>query len=407
MLKKLLVLLITGTSMSSYAQQASNGGGQRKYVNEYLNIGVGARGIGMSGAQAASVRDVTAAFWNPAGMYFIPSDFQVALMHSEYFSSIAKYDYLGTSMRLKNKGVLGLSLIRYAIDDIPYTINLVQPDGTIDYSKIKAISAADYAALISYAQELKLKSLNAKGIKLYGGGNLKVIHRSVGTMANAWGTGIDLGTQAYYKNWRFGLMAKDITTTYTVWSFSFTDKEKQELIKSGNEIVSRSTEMNTPRIVLGTANKMPIKLKDTSKSAYLLAEVNLDITTDGARYGQLINAAPFSIDPKLGLEFGYNNRFYVRGGIGNFQRVLDDADTTGTQKRTMFQPTLGVGVKLGKKVHIDYAFSSLNVQSNPLYSHFVSLRLDINRRTGLGDNEDLDNKAREINTNIRKKRRNY
>jgi hypothetical protein len=359
----------------------------------------------MSGAQVASVSDVTSAFWNPAGLNNVKADFQLGLMHSEYFSSIAKYDYIGSAFPMKNrKGVLGVSMIRFAIDDIPYTLNLIQPDGTVDYNKIKAISAADYAGLITYAQKLRIKKYeDREDISVNVGGNLKIIHRNIGTLANAWGAGIDLGAQARVGRWKLGAVVKDITTTYTLWSFSFTDKEKQVLAQTGNEIVSKSTEVNTPRVILGGGRILPLRLRDTSKSAYVLIETNLDITTDGKRYGNLVNLNPLSIDPRLGVEFGYNNLFYFRGGLGNFQRVLDDNDTTNTDKRTMFQPTLGMGVKI-KNFVIDYSFSSLNVQNSPLYSHFISLRLDINKKGSTYgiSNTDIDYRARDINRKLNK-----
>ncbi len=395
-LKKSILIFIIFFSVNNIFGQS------RKYVNEFLNLGVGARSFGMSGAQAASVNDVTSAFWNPAGLMHVNTDFQIGIMHSEYFSSIAKYDYLVVAYPMKNKkGVLGVSLIRFAIDDIPYTLNLIQPDGTVDYSKIKAISAADYAGLISYAQKLKIKKFaEREDIGFNVGGNLKIIHRNVGSMANAWGAGLDFGLQGFYKKWKLGLMLKDITTTYTLWSFSFTEKEKQVLAQTGNEIVSKSSEVNTPRIVLGGGRSFKIDNKMN-----LLAEVNLDISTDGKRYGNLININPFSIDPKAGLELDYNHLFYVRGGLGNFQRILDDNDTTNTKKRTLFQPTLGVGVKM-KSLVIDYAFSSLNLQGNPLYSHFISLRLNINKKNssfGIA-NTDLDNQANQINQQIKNRK---
>ena len=95
--------------------------------------------------------------------------------------------------------------------------------------------------------------------------------------------------------------------------------------------------------------------------------------------------------------------FFFRGGLGNFQRVLDDNDTTNTEKRTMFQPTLGMGVKI-KNFVIDYSFSSLNVQNSPLYSHFISLRLDINKKGSTYgiSNTDIDYRARDINRKLNK-----
>ena len=371
MVKKYFLLILIGCSLTSINAQ------QRKYVNDYLNLGVGGRGTGMSGAQIASVNDVTSAFWNPAGISYVSSDLQVGLMHSEYFSGIAKYDYLGTAFPMKNnKGVIGVSLIRYAIDDIPYTLDLIQRDGTVDYTKIKAISSQDYAGLISFAQPLKLKRFAGRDdadIRI--GGNLKIIHRSIGSMANAWGAGLDLGAQAKIGRWKLGAVIKDLTTTYTLWSFSFTEKEKQVLTETGNDIVSKSTEMATPRIILGAGRNFPL-----SKKMSLLAELNTDITTDGKRYGNLINVKPFSVDPRIGAELSYKKLLYLRAGLGNFQRVLNDNDTSNTKKTTLFQPTLGLGVKI-KNFAIDYSFSSLNIQSSALYSHFISLRIDINKKS--------------------------
>jgi len=379
MVKKYFLLILIGCSMTSINAQ------QRKYVNDYLNLGVGGRGTGMSGAQIASVNDVTSAFWNPAGISYVTSDLQVGLMHSEYFSGIAKYDYLGTAFPMKNKkGVIGLSLIRYAIDDIPYTLDLIQRDGTVDYTKIKAISSQDYAGLISFAQPLKLKRFAGRDdadIRI--GGNLKIIHRSIGSMANAWGAGLDLGAQAKIGRWKLGAVIKDLTTTYTLWSFSFTEKEKQVLTETGNDIVSKSTEMATPRIILGAGRNFPL-----SKKMSLLAELNTDITTDGKRYGNLINVKPFSVDPRIGAELSYKKLLYLRAGLGNFQRVLNDNDTSNTKKTTLFQPTLGLGVKI-KHFAIDYSFSSLNIQSSALYSHFISLRIDINKKSNTLATDDV------------------
>lgn len=356
-------------SLNSFAQQ-------RKYVNEFLQIGVGGRGLGMSGAQVASVNDISSAFWNPAGLAYIESDIQLGAMHSEYFSGIAKYDYAAIAFPLKNrKGVLAISGFRFAVDDIPYTINLVQPDGVIDYAQVRSISAADYAGLISYARPISFKRWAERDdISFVAGGNFKIIHRLVGSMANAWGGGLDAGIQGKIGRWQVGAAVKDITTTYTVWAFSLTDREKDVFVATGNDVVSRSSEVTRPRMVLGTGRYFPLKNKLT-----LLGEINLDATTDGARYGNLINLNPISIDPRIGAELSYNKKLYVRAGAGHFQRILDDADTTFQKKRTLFQPTLGVGVQL-KNFAFDYSFSNLNIGDNSLYSHFLSLKLDIRKK---------------------------
>src|ERR1044072_1674572 len=103
-------LAVFGIGLGVFAQAP-------KYSNEFLNIGVGARALGMSNAYITSVNDVTAGYWNPAGLNRIGNQHQVALMHSEYFAGIAKYDYGAFATRLDSSSVLGVSLIRFGVDD--------------------------------------------------------------------------------------------------------------------------------------------------------------------------------------------------------------------------------------------------------------------------------------------------
>ncbi len=345
----------------------------RIYVNEYLNIGVGGRGLSMAGSQSASANDATAAYWNTAGLMNIKSDLEVGLMHAEYFSGNAKYDYGSIIKPLKDKKrVVGLSVLRFAIDDIPNTIDYVQPDGSFDESKLKSMSAGDYAFLLSYAQGIKL--FKNPEIKTNIGGNAKIIYRHLGTMANAWGLGIDLGLQASYKQWMFGIMAKDITTTYTAWSFHLSDEEKRIFYQTGNEIPVKSYEVMLPRFNIGAARNF---LKP-GKSIQLLAELGVDVTTDGKR-NTLASTSTFSFDPHLGLEASYKNTIFLRAGIGNFQRVLDDNDSLNQKKFTIYQPSVGVGIKVSRLI-FDYAFTSLQTQANPLFTHIISIRVLIDKQ---------------------------
>src|SRR4028118_45227 len=97
---------------------------KRIYVNEYLNIGAGGRGLAMAGAQTATVSDVNSAFYNPAGLTGVETDYQVGLMHAEYFSGNAKYDFGSVAMPIRKTGrAIGLSVLRFAVDDIPNTID--------------------------------------------------------------------------------------------------------------------------------------------------------------------------------------------------------------------------------------------------------------------------------------------
>lgn len=342
----------------------------RKYSNEFLNIGAGARGLSMAGAQIASVEDGTSGYWNPAGLVNVKEHPQVNLMHAEYFAGIGKYDYANVTLPLKdNKRVIGLTLLRFAVDDIPNTIFLVEPDGTINFANVQTFSSADYAFMLSMAQQ---KSLGGDR-KLNMGLNAKVIHRTAGDFASAWGFGFDAGIQLVDKRWKLAVMARDVTTTFNAWSFSLNDKMREVFYVTQNDIPVKSTELTAPKLIIGGAYDFPI-----NNRLSLLAEVNVDLNFDGRR-NTVLSGNTISADPKIGLEASWKKIIFVRAGINNFQQALDDADITNTKKVWIYQPGVGAGFRISN-VAIDYAFTNLANQSNPLFTHVFSLKLDLKKK---------------------------
>ncbi|MFM7672104.1 MAG: PorV/PorQ family protein [Bacteroidota bacterium] len=358
---RLLFILFVLSATMSFGQF-------RKYSNEFLNIGAGARGLAMGGAQIASTSDGTAGYWNPAGLTGMGEDPQVNLMHASYFAGIGKYDYLNVAIPgADKKQALAVTALRFAVDDIMNTLFLVEPDGSINYNNIQAFSSADYAFLVSYARQLKVKKENRS---LRFGANAKVIHRSVGKFAKAWGFGADLGLQYSSHRWLWGIAARDVTTTFNTWSFRFTEAEKEVLYLTNNEIPVKSSELTTPRLVLGVGHRFYF-----GEKTHLLAEFNADLTFDGKR-NTLVSADPVSVDPKLGLELNVKDQFFLRAGVNNFQRALADGDTLNQKRVWIFQPGVGVGFRM-QQVTIDYAFINLANQSNPLFTHVFSFRLGL------------------------------
>lgn len=358
--EKIVIVIMLLTPFFSYSQL-------RKYSNEFLNIGAGARGLGMGGAQVASAKDATAGYWNPAGLTGIKEYPNVGLMHAEYFGGIAKYDYLSGAMPIQNnKRALGFSILRFAVDDIPNTLYLVEPDGRVNYDNIQTFSTADYALLLSFAQ--KLKETEKKQLSF--GINAKVIYRKVGKFASAWGFGFDAGLQMHGPKWHVGIVARDITTTFNAWSFTFTEREKEVLYLTKNDIPVKSTELTAPRLIIGGGYDFKL-----GKTVSLMAEANVDVTFDGKR-NTVLSGNTISIDPHVGLEASINEVFFIRAGITNFQKAFKDGDTTNQKKVWIYQPSAGAGFKI-KNVMIDYAFTNLANQSNPLYTHIFSIRLNI------------------------------
>lgn len=334
---------------------------QAKYSNEYLAIGVGARAQAMGNAQISEVNDVSAIYWNPAGLVNLEAPFQVMAMHTELFAGIAKYDYIGFAKTLnkEKKSTIGLSVVRLGIDNIPNTLNLVGPDGTINYDNITEFSTADYAVFMSYGRQLN--------DKLSVGGNVKVIRRVIGEFGNAWGFGIDLGLQYKVKDWRFALMGRDITSTFNAWSFDATEEQKQVFIATGNDVLESSVEITRPRFILGAA-----WTKQFGEKIDFLIEANFDITTDGQR-NVLISSSSFNVDPHAGFEIGYNDFIFLRGGVMNFQDVKTNAGDDSTTLSV--QPNFGIGLKLGKFI-LDYAYTNIGGVSEVNYSNVFSLKLN-------------------------------
>ena len=323
-----------------------------------MNIGVDAAALGMSNAVVSQTADVNSGYWNPAGLVHL-EDNQLALMHSSYFANIANYNYLAYAMPLDDRSAVGLSLIRFGVDDILDTTQLIDDQGNINYDRISTFSTADYGLTFSYARKLPLDGLNF-------GVNAKIIRRVIGDFASSWGFGLDAGIQFEGKNdWKFGLMARDITTTYNAWSI---DEDKFAQISGAvdgeNQELPETTEITIPKLQLGMSKKWIFNY-DYS----LLAAANLNVRFE--ENNDLFSTSFASINPALGFEFGYADVVFLRSGLGNFQNEIQIDDS----ESLTFQPNFGVGFKY-KGIHIDYAFTDIGDQSVALYSNVFSLKLD-------------------------------
>ncbi len=336
------------------------------HSNEFMYIGVGGRALGMSSGFVSITNDVTSGYWNPAGLINIESDIQVSLMHSQYFSGLASYDYGAIAFNTAENSSFAISYLRFGVDDIPDTSELIESDGSINYDRIRSFSAADNGFIISYAKLLPQYDDLKVGV------NAKIIRRTAGSFASAWGFGIDVGAQYSYNDWLFGFSGKDITTTFNAWSYSLDDRMKDAFIKTGNEIPSNSTEITLPRFVFGTAKNFNLH-----ENFSALLSLDMIMTTDGRR-NVLLKGDNISAEPNLGLELNYKDLVFFRSGVGNIQQYYN---TSGERIRS-FQPNIGVGVVIRDNLAIDYAMTNIGNTSIALYSNIFSVRFNLNPREG-------------------------
>ena len=327
---------------------------QSKYSNDFLSIGLDSRSISMSNAVVSNVSDLTAVFYNPAGLNGVEG-FEFGLMHSSYFAGIANYDYAGFAMNVDSGFVLGVALIRFGIDDILNTTQLLDENGNINYNNISTFSASDFASIFSIAKSTKY-NLNY-------GLSTKIIHRKIGPFASSWGFGLDMGFQYSVRNWNFGLCLKDFTSTLNVWDIK-NDQFSDQYEESGNIIPEDGVELTLPRLNFGVSRKFVLH-QDVS----CLSELDLNATWDGKR-NTLISSNLISIDPALGLEFGYKNTGFLRFGFGNFQKeqLIDNLE-----EQIYFQPNFGIGINIWS-LYIDYSLTDLGNSSSVLYSNIFTLK---------------------------------
>lgn len=350
-------LLLLAGAVVLHGQEDPSRDTTPKYSNEFLQLGVGARALGMASSAVAHTTDVTAGYWNPAGLLLMDKD-QGILMHASYFGGLANYDYASYATRLDEQSSLAVSLVRFSVDDIPDTRFLFDANGAINYDNIRFFAAADYALIGSYARNIPLLG----GVRA--GGNVKIIHRKVGDFSKAWGFGIDAGLQKDVQHWKLGLTVRDVLGTFNAWSHNVAELEDVYAV-TGNSLPENSLEITLPRMILGVSRDWSI-----GEQFSVLASLDMDFTFDGKR-NTLIRSYFTSIDPHGGVEIGYKRQVFLRMGVGQFQQTENfDGQTSWSM-----QPSAGLGFTIDR-VTIDYAMTDAFNQAEGLYSHIFSIKID-------------------------------
>lgn len=355
-MKKLFFATLLATGICSEAQIV------RKYSNEFLSIGAGARGLAMGGAVISNQNDVYSPMWNPAGLLGIDRDWQGAAMHAEYFESIAKYDYLAFAKPLDNNGgVFAISIVRLGIDNILNTTQLIDPEGNIDYDKITSFSQSDYAALLSYAFH------PGGNQKLDVGVNAKLVYRNVGKFASGYGFGFDIGA-IYHSDdgWNYGAVLKDATTTVNFWTVN--QKELSTVVNGEefNPAPKDKMEITMPKLNIGVSKNFEL-----SREFELLPEAGLNV--DFAKTAAVISTDFASITPYAGAELKFQDMIFVRVGLNRFQTITD---IENLKRKVSFQPSAGIGIKY-QGLTLDYAITNSGIGGSNFYSNFFSLKLDM------------------------------
>ncbi len=291
-----------------------------KYAGEFLSLGVDARALGMGGAYAAQATGVSAAYWNPAGLAFMPAH-EIALMHAEQFEGIVGYDYLGYGYPARANAGWGFGIIRLGVDDIPVT-ELQNPNLPISATNRVLIdhqtSDTEMAFFAGYGRALSDKFSYGASAKLMG----KWIAGE-----SAYGIGFDLGLRV--TPWRraaFGAMLQDATTTTLIWG-------------TGHK------ELIAPTLKVGGAYQIDIP----ALIARLTVAADLDVRFTNRGEADQFQMGTITADSHVGLEY-----FINVSGTGVALRAGAEP-ARESDEGFLGNYTFGAGL-LFRTFHVDYAF---------------------------------------------------
>ncbi len=328
------------------------------YGADFLAAGAGGRALGMGGAHIALADDASAGYWNPAGLgqTLFP---EIEYMHAERFAGIVSFDYGAVSWPVNARSTLGASFFRSGVNDIKNTLDAWDPERDQPRphpeEHISSFSAADAAFFISYARRLRAD--------LSAGATAKIVRRSIGDFADAWGYSFDVG--ALYRRGSFmaGVNLQDAAGMRQSWTVNrdllanIEDIFGQTLPKGGVETILPVLRLGSGYLLKMGAHRIALAL-------------DMDMAFEGRRAWAL-NTGGVSYHPRLGVEYAFRDVVALRAGLADVLRSGDAGWDAA--------PTVGAGLHLGR-LTFNYGFGNFAGLASDLgYTHRISARLVLAR----------------------------
>ncbi len=289
------------------------------YAGSFLEIPVGAEGLGMGNAFVSLADDGTAFHYNPAGTALIDTKILSMMYSSQYgslFAPLSNFFFIGYAQKLQDLNV-SVDWVRLSVDNIP-----AEPDLTVYDSPAQRellvktgtgagyFNSADDGIYLNiskmYSFDIDLGwALSKIPVQLPIGINFKIIHRMLDGRA-ASGVGIDGGFMFRFPigtffekgklgTFSFGMNVRDITNTRIAWDTQTT------------EVIPRSE-------LWGVSYDAPIKPLDGD----IVVAFNRD-----TQYGDYLFGAEYVYHDLLSVRFG-SDASNLTAGIGidlDFMRV--------------------------------------------------------------------------------------
>lgn len=311
--------------------------GQNKNVSKvamsaapFLEIGVGARAIGMGGAFTGTANDASGLYWNPAGLIALKRP-EIILVHTNWLADL-QFEFVGIVLPIGRSGSLGMSVTSLHMDDMKVT-SIDYPQGTGEF-----FSANDLALGLCYSMSLT--------DRFSIGFTAKYIRQQI-WKESAQGFAIDLGT--LFVTDFHGMRIGAVLTNFGA-----------DMRMAGDDLlIYHDLDPNK----MGNNERTFAELKTDSWPLPLTFQVGLSLDVLNKNWNRFtlamdaIHPSDNSESIHLGAEYGFHDWFFIRGGY----RDLFLSDGEGGV-------TLGGGVHarfLGNfQVKMDYAFTDFGRLEN-------------------------------------------
>ena len=334
MKKIILILILIATSIyaGDVARKGTTGA-------EQLLIPVGARGIATGGAFLANITGLESIYYNPAGLDVYPQT-EAMFSYVNYLADI-NISYFAIGTALGDFGSIGLDLKSFDFGDIPVTTEDF-PDGTGQtYSPSFLTLGFTYSKVLTDRISI--------------GTNLKLVSENIQN-TNATGFALDAGVQYRFSDaLMIGAAVKNIGS---------------DMSYSGQDLSSRT---GIPGSIPGSSTGSYEIITEGFQIPSFF-QLSMTYALNINEQNNLLFAGAYTANnsfediANLGLEYGFMNNFFVRGGY-NF--LVENASDY------IYGLTFGAGLdyKIGGEVGFVFDYAFRDVKEFPSANHVFTIKL--------------------------------
>ena len=314
----------------------------------FLEVGIGARAMAMGGAVGALAEDVSALYWNPAGIARDPR-FAAMFSYNEMYTDFGINHFFGGVTLPIGTGAAGISIISLTSGDIERTTESF-PEGD-DPQFGKTFNWSSLAIGLSYGRQIT--------DRLVIGATAKFAETGI-EGANATFFGGDAGVQ-----FRTGLLGTTLGASLLNLGSSGTFRGAlvEQIVGGGGTFFdSQRTvgiELDTRSWDLPTMFTLSVLWDLVGSPDALFApnpDHNVRVVTEAT------DAIDTNVQSRLGVEYDYRGIFFVRGG----KFFANEDHTSGFRDFGYgLSGGFGVAIPLGQsRVSFDYAYTDRGLLSN-------------------------------------------